>query len=880
MNRDPPSSSDSMSDSDGGNIVGPGGDAGISGFRILDAQNVRVGDAEPDQVPDSIVVVKVEPGSPDDSLSQDSIVVVKTEPESPYDYVSQSETGPVEAGCLHRHALQASNDIHMKEELNEDSLSAGEKSTRISSRLSCTKNIHTFTERSLQQDKSHCGMSEDNEQKCSLDQVLKADGENVERQADVKPEVENIEDIPRQRKEKEKPFPAPKQEKLRTAVCDKQDYVNYLYKRKGQGLLTEAECQDLKKKQRELDALKSDLQKCKKNQERQQRYRDNFKRKLDNLIDKDTRKQLKRKMVGRPSIVKDENLLHKTIVDIAIGGSAANKRCCSEVIRTVKTLDDLTCSLKKRGFQLSRSSVYLRLLPRNSETREGKRHCQTVPVKLMRAQNDQHSNHQDTFFAGASVSNLEELASLLGPDEVTFHSQDDKARIPIGLTAANKQAPLIMHMEYKVRLSDHDLVVAAQHKLIPSVIAAISIKKNCIKTVAGVTYSGPTYVGIRSAMHSSSSALHHLHDMKRIRSLPEFRDNMFCHDGLPKPVMIVTVDGGPDENPRYAKTIQCAVDYFCTYKLDAFFVAMNAPGRSACNHVERRIALLSHDLTGIVLPHNRFGSHLNECGETVNEELEKQNFAHAGEVLAEIWSHTIIDGHPTVAEYVVSSHHEELLIERDRDWHAKHVRESQYMLQVVKCHDRSCCDEPISSYFTVVKERFLPPPLPLLQTEDGLQCCPDDGNAQFPSLFVHLVIGNGVIPARAKKKFAKGLPYDFACRSLQNELQRRICGNCGLYHASIKSVSAHSCICREKSSPTMPTTLQIAVQRVRPQRVVAKRQRELMCVIRYMETEELEWFDEDVVDMDGLGIPPHISVSVGTPLLPPETRRAPWEANI
>jgi hypothetical protein len=38
--------------------------------------------------------------------------------------------------------------------------------------------------------------------------------------------------------------------------------------------------------------------------------------------------------------------------------------------------------------------------------------------------------------------------------------------------------------------------------------------------------------------------------MNRVRELLEFRESLFTSDGLSKPVMMVTVDGGPDENPR------------------------------------------------------------------------------------------------------------------------------------------------------------------------------------------------------------------------------------------------------------------------------------------------------------------------------------------
>ena len=166
--------------------------------------------------------------------------------------------------------------------------------------------------------------------------------------------------------------------------------------------------------------------------------------------------------------------------------------------------------------------------------------------------------------------------------------------------------------------------------------------------------------------------------MKRIRGLDEFRESLFCDDGSSKPVMIITVDGGPDENPRYSKTVMCSIDYFVSCNLDALFVATNAPGRSAYNRVERRMAPLSHDLAGIVLPHDHFGSHLNSAGLTVDEDMEAKNFEKAGQVLSEIWSETVIDGHPTVAEYISPSE-DEMPMLKDQAWHKAHVRESQYV---------------------------------------------------------------------------------------------------------------------------------------------------------------------------------------------------------
>ena len=181
---------------------------------------------------------------------------------------------------------------------------------------------------------------------------------------------------------------------------------------------------------------------------------------------------------GRPRIEQEQSLLLKAIVDIALHGSASDSKRRSEIYRSVKTLDELTEALNADGFHISRSAVYLRLLPRRSSSLEGKRHVKTVPVKLAKPYNDMHKNHVDGAFCTATIRHLEELASMLGPSEVCFLSQDDKARVPIGLTAANKQSPLVMHVEYRVKLPDHDWVVAARHHLIPSVYSAICITPN------------------------------------------------------------------------------------------------------------------------------------------------------------------------------------------------------------------------------------------------------------------------------------------------------------------------------------------------------------------------------------------------------------------
>ena len=57
-------------------------------------------------------------------------------------------------------------------------------------------------------------------------------------------------------------------------------------------------------------------------------------------------------------------------------------------------------------------------------------------MKLISAENSKHQSHPYIKFARATINALEELAGLLGPGDITFHSQDDKVKAPIGFTAA------------------------------------------------------------------------------------------------------------------------------------------------------------------------------------------------------------------------------------------------------------------------------------------------------------------------------------------------------------------------------------------------------------------------------------------------------------
>lgn len=145
--------------------------------------------------------------------------------------------------------------------------------------------------------------------------------------------------------------------------------------------------------------------------------------------------------------------------------------------------------MKKRG--LSRTAAYYRLVPANARHLDGKHHVNTVPVKLARPQSNWRKHHVYAHFAMAVVKNARELAHMFGPENVFYLSQDDKAGVPIELPIAKKQDATLMHLEYKVSLSDRDFPLGESYKLIPSVYAS------CLQNKENeIGYSGPAFISM------------------------------------------------------------------------------------------------------------------------------------------------------------------------------------------------------------------------------------------------------------------------------------------------------------------------------------------------------------------------------------------------
>ena len=111
---------------------------------------------------------------------------------------------------------------------------------------------------------------------------------------------------------------------------------------------------------------------------------------------------------------------------------------------------------------------------------------------------------------------------------------------------------------------------------------------------------------------------------------------------------------------------------------------------SAFNPVERGMAPLSHDIAGLILPHDSFGSHMDANGKTIDEDLEKRNFCKAAGILLEVWSNAVIGGHPVDCS-AIPLYQNFIPPTPDPKWVSRHVLPTRHSLQIVECDDTKCC---------------------------------------------------------------------------------------------------------------------------------------------------------------------------------------------
>lgn len=218
-----------------------------------------------------------------------------------------------------------------------------------------------------------------------------------------------------------KPAPTPRQDALKAEIDVMHQELEAMTRKRDAGLADNDIQQKIIKVRKSIDKKKTEL---KNKVVRAQNMKDQrVKQRQQLLLLKSNNPDLPglasiRENPGRPRLEDNQEGLLDVIREIALHGASAADKRRSAILRSCRTLDDLHVRLQEMGYEISRTSTYRRLMPRNYLTAEGKRHERALPVRLCRAQADLHKDHQDQHFCKATILGLMELASTLGPEEV------------------------------------------------------------------------------------------------------------------------------------------------------------------------------------------------------------------------------------------------------------------------------------------------------------------------------------------------------------------------------------------------------------------------------------------------------------------------------
>lgn len=188
----------------------------------------------------------------------------------------------------------------------------------------------------------------------------------------------------------------------------------------------------------------------------------------------------------------------------------------------------------------------------------------------------------------------------------------------------------------------------------------------------------------------------------------------------------------------------------------------------------------------------------------------------------------MIDGYNTVCHAVPTDDSESdihSLIRMNEVWISNHVSSSQYMLQITKCDDRSCCSPFRSKLSTFMPTKFLPPPVAL--TYDPVLSVSEVTNPKthFASLFQNLAIFDG-----------NSISYDHFCPSVQSSISSRTCKVCKKYFGSITLLKDHLKLHKGNNSSKYEVPVAKKVLLVREDELLVR-----------LQNDDLEWIPiEDV----------------------------------
>lgn len=169
--------------------------------------------------------------------------------------------------------------------------------------------------------------------------------------------------------------------------------------------------------------------------------------------------------------------------------------------------------------------------------------------------------------------------------------------------------------------------------------------------------------------------------------------------------------------------------------------------------------------------------------------------------IVDVWNGLVVDGYEVSTKYIPP---QETFSESwfpSHSWYTKHVKETKYFLQIVKCSDRSCCT-PLRSFIDkILPDRSMSPPFPLQHSYKKTQESVALRDTFVPDLMD--VMNSAALTLRSSFDMTlypkyNLMPYNYCYPGAQKQLERKICKICQIFFATIKSLTTHRKIVHPK----------------------------------------------------------------------------------
>jgi hypothetical protein len=401
---------------------------------------------------------------------------------------------------------------------------------------------------------------------------------------------------------------------------------------------------------------------------------------------------------------------------------------------------------KEVGCTPSDSTCYIKgFIPRNKNTREGKRHAPEAKVKTVRQTDDGTKDHEDQHYC-AAYQKYFYSAYLLTKNNAMFIGEDKKANVPMHGNAVSKSSTGAIHINdrAKVARNDHNFGCVHGDTIAPNVVGFFTPGSNIDTDVR--PNQGPVFVTLRDNETHSTGKFENAVDL--LHAVEKGGHFSHLQDGSIRPILYRQTDNANDVAPHNRLGHVMSWFIFRVLNLDAYYHGSYAPGHSKYAVCEHTMSHLTKPLGSVHdLDEQLAGKHRKQDGSIIQSVYKKnailvlnklrgifarvqvkdftvqcdvippaasEYLPHLNEFPTSLW-----DKFEKYFEHKRSELAVESVVQIESILHKIDVHSTKgnglYVFGLVKCNDLTCCSERRAPELMSLLQQFdtmIPAPIP------------------------------------------------------------------------------------------------------------------------------------------------------------------------